>query len=183
MRPELRQALKAEMDKVLEERARLDVVIDYLAGRLGLDADSMTRGKRHERHEVPADAIGKGQLEGKSATKAARQVLRMFGPERPLKTQELFDALAKGGVRVKNTNGLHRSLNRDATFRRVERGLWSLAEWYPKPDRERTHPDPAGPAQEPGEVEGAPSSAETARGDWARPPVFSDRPTSDVDPR
>jgi len=131
-----RQALKAEMDAALKEREKLDVVIAYLSDRLGLTDRTEPKSANlaaaaGAKSRTPADEISKGQFSGKSATKAARHVLSLFGSDRPLKTQELFDALAKGGVRVKNANVLHRSLNRDDTFLRVERGLWSLSEWHP----------------------------------------------------
>ena len=164
-----RKALKAELETALAERQKLDVVIAYLGGRLGndearppsdagLDSDLLAKVQR-----TPAESVGKGQFQGKSATKAARQVLGLFGPERPLRTQELFDALAKGGVRVKNANVLHRSLNRDETFCRVERGLWGLSEWQgdatdgagDEPDRQPSRSAQAVPPLLPDEGEAA----------------------------
>jgi hypothetical protein len=154
----VRKALKAELETALREREKLDVVIAYLRARVGsgsskdpvgadLDAALISTLQR-----TPADAIGRGQFEGKSATKAARQVLNLFGSERPLKTQELFDALAKGGVRVKNANVLHRSLNRDDTFCRVERGLWGLSEWQSDAGRATPEDQPGGASNGDSEV-------------------------------
>ncbi len=137
-----RAALKAELEAALDQRAELDVVIKYLRDRLGLPDDADTA-----RVEVPAEsapqglepeaAVTPGEFFGMSGPAAARMLLERFGRTRPLKTEQIFSAIKKGGVKIQSSQGLYRSLFRDPRFTRVSKSTWGLAEWYPDPPRKR----------------------------------------------
>jgi len=64
--------------------------------------------------------------------KAAVAVLGRVGSTRPLTTKELYAAVVKGGVKVKDRGTLYRSMYRTERIARVGTALWGLAEWYPE---------------------------------------------------
>jgi len=58
-------------------------------------------------------------------------VLGRVGSTRPLTTAELYDAVVKGGLKVKDRGALFRSMYRSERIAHVGKALWGLAEWYP----------------------------------------------------
>lgn len=86
----------------------------------------------------PADLVREGEFSGLSPMKAAAAVLGRVGSTRPLTTKELYAAVVKGGVRVKDRGALYRSMYRSERIAHVGTALWGLAEWYPdrKPQRD-----------------------------------------------
>ena len=80
--------------------------------------------------------------------KAAAAVLGRVGSSRPLTTKELYAAVVKGGVKVKDRGALYRSMWRSGPITRVGTALWGLAEWYPD-----QQPQDEGEAQDAGRTE------------------------------
>jgi hypothetical protein len=75
---------------------------------------------------------------GLSASAAARKYLTMV--KRPALTQELVDALKKGGYLTNATNfysNLYTTLKRSPEFTNLGKGKWGLAEWYPNRPRKK----------------------------------------------
>jgi hypothetical protein len=68
--------------------------------------------------------------------KAAVAVLGRVGSTRPLTTKELYAAVVKGGVKVKDRGALYRSMWRSEQIAHVGKALWGLAEWYPQGDEQ-----------------------------------------------
>jgi DNA-directed RNA polymerase delta subunit len=61
-------------------------------------------------------------------------LLERFGRDRPMWTNEILDAITKGGVGISTGSALYRSLARDPAFVRIgerKSGRWGLAKWYP----------------------------------------------------
>lgn len=67
--------------------------------------------------------MNEGEFFATSASKAARILLERVGREHPLKTDDLFRAVVKGGVKMATASTLYRSLTRDDDFIRVGRGV------------------------------------------------------------
>lgn len=92
---------------------------------------------------------------GLSATAAAKRYLGMV--KRPVLTQELVEALKKGGYLTNAANfysNLYTTLKRSPDFTNLGKGKWGLSEWYP--NRPRKKAKGAGPAlEEPEESENA----------------------------
>lgn len=138
-----RQVLQAELDDAVSQRAELDTYIAVLAKRLGIEVSSLPGGSGDPADNGgalpvtgdPVSAVHEAQFYGMSGPKASKALLRMMGRDRPLKTQEIYDAITKGGVRIGNSATLYRSLTRDKDFHKVGRGRWGLTEWYPNAKR------------------------------------------------
>lgn len=145
-----KQTLQAELTEVVRQRDQLDVVIRYMSDRLGVpvpSAGSPSQQAEHhsagavDHHADPAASVRDGEFFGMSSPEASRLLLEKFGRTRPMKTDEIFAAITKGGVKIQNPPTLYRSLTRDATFLRVGRGVWGLAEWYPASARKSAPPN------------------------------------------
>jgi len=89
----------------------------------------------------PANLVREGEFSGLSKTQAAIAVLGRVGSTRPLTTAELYSAVVKGGVNVKDNGTLYRAMYRVDRIIRVGTALWGLAEWYP--DRKPQDEEPA----------------------------------------
>lgn len=132
-------ALEKELAGAVRQREQLDAVISYLSGRLGVDVASGGRADQQDQssspsvdHQAePAASVREGEFFGMSSPDASRRLLEKFGRTRPMKTDEIFAAITKGGVKIQNSPTLYRSLTRDPSFLRVGRGVWGLADWYP----------------------------------------------------
>lgn len=141
----VRTALEDELKEALRQREKLDVVISYLNERLGGQAlPSSNEASPPEGSGIvnlsaePAASVREGEFFGMSSPEATRRLLEKFGRTRPMKTDEIFAAITKGGVRIQNAGTLYRSLTRDRDFLRVGRGVWGLSEWYPASARRST---------------------------------------------
>jgi hypothetical protein len=160
-----KQVLKAELDDAVRQRDDLDTYIAVLAKRLGVEVPGRSAGGEAENGQSatiagdPVAGVREGQFYGMSGPKASKALLRLVGRDRPLKTQEIFDAIRKGGVtQIQNANTLYRSLTRDPELHNVGRGRWGLTEWYPNARRK------AGAAPDDG---AGPESQSTAEQDSA----------------
>src|SRR5437868_1421862 len=99
-----RQALNALFDSKLKEREQLDAFLSVLGAELGRDvpmgaandAPAANGATSVDMKAPPAASVGEGQYFGMSAPKAAKDLLERFGRDRPMKTQEIFDAITKG---------------------------------------------------------------------------------------
>jgi hypothetical protein len=190
-----RAVLEAELGDALRERERLNHVIAYLSGRLGipepandrfgLAAVGTTRSfgtvslpaapppppaaslpatpsappapkRQTNGRPDPADLVRENEFFGWATTKAAVDVLRRVGSTRPLTTKELYAALVKGGVKVKDPGTLFRSMYRSERIAHVGKALWGLAEWYPDQNQqdEEQAQDANGTEAESGEADG-----------------------------
>lgn len=157
-----REALKRELEEAVRQKARLDVVIQYLQGRMGITAESESEGDREKPQQVsaatdPVAAVTASEFYGMSAPKATRELLNRMGRTRPLKTDAIFIALKKGGVDISSKEVLYRSLFRDESFHKVGRSIWGLAAWYPNAVRRSKREATADE-----EVEGDTSGADAA---------------------
>jgi hypothetical protein len=138
-------ALRKELEAALAEREELDTFIAVLSRRLGipeperLAADGPeTNGRAVDTARPPVESVRAAQFYGMSGPKAAKAVLEMFGTASrpwPLKTDDIFEAIKKGGAKIGSSGALYRSLHRDPIFHKVGRGLWGLTEWYPQSAR------------------------------------------------
>lgn len=131
-----RETLKRELEEAVRQKARLDVVIQYLQGRMGITAESESETDRDKPQSVgagvdPIAAVTASEFYGLSAPKATRELLNRMGRTRPLKTDDIFKAIKKGGVDISSKEVLYRSLTRDGSFHKVGRSIWGLAAWYP----------------------------------------------------
>jgi uncharacterized coiled-coil protein SlyX len=129
------EALEAELAEAQRERERLDVVITYLSERLGTvppptTPDSPAQKPPGSPTAHPMSVVSEGEFFGMSAPKAAIVLMDRIGRSRPLKTDEIFTAVKRGGVSIGNSGSLYRSLFRDPRFHKVGRGLWGLSKWY-----------------------------------------------------
>lgn len=134
-----RQAFKVALEAALRERGKIDSTIEFLTEKLGIGAipQVLTQG---EGGTLPAEArdvgpltVTEGEFFGMSSAKAARIVLERAGRSRPMKTDELFANIARGGVRLAGRHAkatFYRTLNHDPQFTRVSAGRWGLSEWY-----------------------------------------------------
>lgn len=136
-----RQVLMAELEDAKQERARLDAYIEHLSIRLGVQVED-----QQPEPGLPTPPVT-GQLTndvlslvydqeffGWTMPKAAVEVLRRWSPEphhRPLKTGELMEALRKGGLTIKESRVLYRSLYTAPRLKNIKGGRWGLAAWYP----------------------------------------------------
>lgn len=133
------KALQGALDVAVRDRSELDQLIGYLSRRLGVSvpaAEATASASPPTTHIAPnADPsalVADGEFFGQSATKATKALMAKLGHTRPLKTNEIFDAIMKGGVRIANAEVLYKSLARSDDFLRVAKGTWGLAEWYPE---------------------------------------------------
>jgi len=135
--PTRRAFLEAELAEVETQMANLAGTASYLRQRLGLpDVASSGNGNAEAAPLIPLTGdlmamVNPGQFGGMSANKAASDLLRRVGRDRPLSTREIYDAITKGGVTIKDTDVLAKMMKRSGRFHRPVRGRWGLAEWYP----------------------------------------------------
>jgi hypothetical protein len=125
-------ALRKELQHAEDERNRLDVVIEYLRERL--------RGDDDQPANTAAPESGSSKVKPRRATRsgsrrvtaaaAAEQALRQRGEA--MKTAEILAEVQTRGAKMKNAEGLYKTLDRSTKFRRDGRGLWALSEW-PEP--------------------------------------------------
>lgn len=133
-----RSAFKTALEVAVRERDELNVLIEQLARRAGVPvpeggaASSSSSTPAAGPDADPASLVADGEFYGQSATKATKALLGKLGRTRPLKTPEIYDAIKKGGVAIKDTEVLYKSLARSEDFLRVAKGTWGLAEWYPE---------------------------------------------------
>lgn len=131
-----REAFRVTLDAAVRERDELDGLIGVLSRRLGIEPPPATSGSAPSSANIPrpdadpSSLVSDGEFFGMSATKATKALLGKLGRTRPLKTQEIFLAITKGGVALSNIEVLYKSLSRSDDFLRVAKGTWGLAEWY-----------------------------------------------------
>lgn len=129
-----RKILTDRLTSVDAELDRLTIVAQYLRDVLGIEVSAPTAGVEATppgRADDPVSLVNEGEFFATSAPKAARILLERVGRQHPLKTDDLFRAVTKGGVKIATASTLYRSLTRDDDFTRVGRGVWGLAAWYP----------------------------------------------------
>ena len=124
-----RSALRRELQRAEEERARLAVVISYLHERLREgDEPSADDGAAVVKSSVKVTKTRtRSPSQRVTAAAAAEKILRERG--RPMKTPDLLPEVQAAGAKIKSTENLFRSLRANPAFRRIGRGLWGLAEW------------------------------------------------------
>lgn len=103
-------SLRTELDHAIKERDRLNVIIAWL----------------EERAPTPVANNKRVRPAGKrpTAAVAAEEALRKAG--RPMKTPELLLAVQALGAKIKDSDGLYKTLARYPKFKREGRGLWAL---------------------------------------------------------
>ena len=132
-----RETLKRELEEAVRQKARLDVVIQYLQARMGITGEADPESQEKQQQQAigagvdPVAAVTASEFYGMSAPKATRELLGRMGRTRPLKTDVIFKAIKKGGVEISSKEVLYRSLTRDDSFHKVGRSIWGLAAWYP----------------------------------------------------
>lgn len=135
-----RSALEMVLRKAEAKKAEAEAVIAWVTGELGgrpapasqeepAKGDAAAQGGGHGGD--PLSMVSEGEFFGMSAPKAAVALLERVGRSRPLKTEEIFDAITRGGVSIASKDGLYRGLFRDPKFLRVGKSLWGLSTWYP----------------------------------------------------
>lgn len=150
-------AAEAMLADAIRNRDELNVVIRFLSAQLGKPAPSgggPGGGLNSDASSTPAapgappvTLVGEGEFHGQSAPKATIELLNRVGRTRPLKTGEIYVAIKRGGVQIKNQDGLYRALHRDGRFRKVGVSLWGLEAWYPprpKGAKDDDHDEPDG---------------------------------------
>jgi hypothetical protein len=142
-----RIALTAELEDAKRERDILDGYIEGLMIRLGVQVEDggqpdpglAAPGVNGQLSNDVLSLVWDQEFHGWTMPKAAVEVLRRWSPEphhRPLKTGELLDALRKGGLIIKDSRVLYRSLYTTPRLKNIKGGRWGLAAWYP-PDRNK----------------------------------------------
>lgn len=125
-----KSALRKELQRAEDERDRLDVVIAYLRERLREDDESIPAPNSADAPSTKTptrSATARGGQRRMTAAVAAERVLREKGE--PIRTPDLLVAVQALGAKMKDSDGLYRTLLRQPKFRRDGRGLWALAEW------------------------------------------------------
>jgi hypothetical protein len=126
-----RTLLRRELQHAEAERDRLTVVIAYLRERLEEGEQTPVPPQQQQRpQQRPQRAAPKRRTSTSgriTSAAAAEKVLAERGE--PMRTRELLDAVQAAGARMKDPDGLFKTLSRSAAFRKVGRGLWALAEW------------------------------------------------------
>jgi hypothetical protein len=116
-----RAALRRELAHAEDERERLGVVIAYLRDRLK-EADQEAPAEPPQ-----ASTNGAGPYAGMTSSRATEHLLESRG--KPMKTTDIFDVITAGGVKLRDSDGLYKTLNRNPKFERISRGLWGLTKW------------------------------------------------------
>lgn len=156
-----RTVLLSELEDAKKERDRLNVYIETLSLRLGVEAGSSapaaedptpttTQGGLPATDD-PVSLVYANEFYGQSMPKAAEAVLRRWSPEphhRPIRTPMLLQALQKGGLNISETRALYRSLWSSPRFAVLKGGQWGLAEWYPKGTKSKGKNDEAASASD-----------------------------------
>lgn len=102
--------IEAELLRLKAERDRIDAVIGYL--------ETQRNGARPVQRKRQPGSV--------TAAAAAAEALAQAGT--PMKIGDLLEAVQARGGRMKDTEGLAKTLGRDKDkFRKVGRGLWTLA--------------------------------------------------------
>lgn len=171
-----REAFKVALQEALEDRAKIDATISFLTGKLGIQATVLTEigmGEASEAREVGPLNVTEGEFYGLSSTQAARAVLERAGRSRPMKTDELFTMISRGGVTLTGKYAkptFHRTLSKDPTFHRVGPGRWGLREWYGNvPARKPSRTNREATGDEIATDDGDPGDMETNGGDSMGP--------------
>jgi DNA-directed RNA polymerase delta subunit len=131
-----RAALGIALEEARRDRDRLDTVIEFLTEKLGGNAPvilSLEAEGASLARDVGPLQIAPAEFYGMSSTAAAKAVLEKAGRSRPMTTDDLLEAITKGGVRLGGktpSQTLYRSLFRNQEFHRVGRGRWGLSVWY-----------------------------------------------------
>lgn len=150
-----RTFLEHELTEVDQQIADLVSARSYLRRRLGLpDAEGETNGQPGPSGSalVGGDLMGfvnPGQYGGMSGNNAAAELLEAVGRNRPLTTREIYDAITKGGVKVKDAEVLAKMMKRSGRFHRPVPRRWGLIEWYPNAARAKGSADTDDDDQEP----------------------------------
>jgi hypothetical protein len=121
----LKAALRKELQRAEDDRARLEVVITYLRERLREDDEASPEESKSPPRATHVASNGK--VPRVTAADAAARVLAERG--RPMKTPELLPEVQALGAKMKSTDNMFRTLVTNPRFRKVGRGLWALAEW------------------------------------------------------
>lgn len=143
-----REALEAFLGQLEEEAKNLAVTIDTLREKLGRKAptgkivsDGLPRLTASANTD-PGSLVTEGEFFGYSGTKATKLLLERIGRARPLRTEEIYAAITKGGVKIGGQGTLYKVLHRDAdTFHNLGRGRWGLKVWYPASKTRASSPD------------------------------------------
>jgi hypothetical protein len=144
MEPGRQAFLESELERIKERVKRDWHAAEYIRDELGLPdlppidtvfggGGGAEDGGPHSKVPVGADvaaSVNPGEFAGKSSTAATRMLLQKVGQSRPLKINEIFAALKKGGVQIGSSQALYRSLTRSTEFCKPVRGRWGLSEWY-----------------------------------------------------
>ncbi|MDP9234153.1 MAG: winged helix-turn-helix domain-containing protein [Actinomycetota bacterium] len=168
MDDERQQAFQIALEEAMRERVKIDATIEFLSSRLGSRASLVLTagsddglGTHVEPQSVGPIPVAPGEFHATSSSQAARIILERSGRSRPLKTDELFTLIARGGVRLSGKHAkttFYRTLNNDHTFERVAPSTWGLREWYAggrRPTRSRNgQPDTGQRAEDESPVEG-----------------------------
>lgn len=102
--------LNEELAIVEAEIAKLETIRDWLRSRS--NGRTAARPRRAGKHLTAAEA--------------AAQALQAAGA--PMRTPDLLVEVQARGARMKDTDGLYKTLDRDKTrFKKVGRGTWTLA--------------------------------------------------------
>ena len=120
-------------------RARLDDLIAGIEAVVGGSAEVVGIGESVsvKLGMSPMPAIHPDSFFGLGIGEAAKKYLKMA--HRAQHTAAIADALGKGGLKRPDVNVLSSILVRAAKGRevtKVGKGMWGLAEWYPKPPKE-----------------------------------------------
>ena len=116
-------------------RARLDDLIAGIEAEFGAAGSDITRVGEAVSVKLgtSAPAIHPDTFFGLGIGEAAKKYLKMV--RRAQRTTDIADAIERGGVKRPSDNALSSILVRAAKGRevvKVSRGMWGLAEWYPK---------------------------------------------------
>jgi hypothetical protein len=123
------------------QRDELDTAIRVLRRQSGLPIEDApaTAGGASSGAAAPGSPargggwnVADGEFYGMSGPKAAYALLKKGDRSTPLKTDEIFKLIKKGGcTKVSSPSVLYRNLFRDQKFHKVGRSVWGLTEWYP----------------------------------------------------
>jgi HB1, ASXL, restriction endonuclease HTH domain len=134
--PDATNPFEAALNKLLQERAELDILIAAMQKRLGKPAmvplSGLLIGGGPESSSA-SKPVYRGEFFNLSVTKAAEKALKRSG--RPLKTPELLQIFEQAGYVVKGKTpraSVYTALARSRDFVKVLPDTWDLSERHPE---------------------------------------------------
>jgi hypothetical protein len=127
-----RELLMKLITEYKDKIARYQAMVDEWQKELGIPGEPILISPESADHDSDS-RVKEWQFYGKSQPEAAKALLGLVN--HPMKTEEIVEAIEKGGVLVggntkqKKVTNLYTILHRNKDFAIVKRGAWGLVGW------------------------------------------------------